>query len=471
MTVEHSRPFDGQGDATPAGSAGARLLRLAAVVPLAFLALFIGLYGLMVFASGFTRDYYDSDPAVFVVIGIILMVVAALLAGSTYFIATNGRHTRGWLAITTGAVVLAVTPLVLLIAGALRGGASLFDAIVRNVRQYVDVLDWGGTFGRAIVVIVVLLGLGSATAYLVSRRPIWLELFRRSPHVFVGLLTVTGLAVFGVWALSTETESDTSPQTSGGTERSEAVPTVAIVPTAEMTDRSQQGSGILAFTDADREAAVELALGSQQVRQLVGDGQIRSAEPVQWHSGPEPVGSAVTLELARPATIDGKWVSIDGSSQGQFSYDSDAYRAEYENVTELLVFVDLREGVVAGVEPGPTSGYHTAGLLEWVRVAVQRVLLELLPPLWINIMMVLSAVGVLGAIIWLSRLPASSPELWLAVTTVCSLTFFLVFLQTGGTVAPMIGYPLQIVVGALTLWAAMIYVTGRGASLTNRPGV
>jgi hypothetical protein len=88
---------------------------------------------------------------------------------------------------------------------------------------------------------------------------------------------------------------------------------------------------------------------------LVG-GQVASPdEAVAWTDADgRVIGGVVTFTLPAATSLEGNWLGMrwqqDAAPGG--AYESLPFRANFANVSEVRVFVDLDAGVVAGVKPG-----------------------------------------------------------------------------------------------------------------------
>ncbi len=132
----------------------------------------------------------------------------------------------------------------------------------------------------------------------------------------------------------------------------EASPDLTPIP----VNGTQLDEGFTPALSTNEEAAVkDLAVADEAFKKLLGDRKFEIGEVAVWHqSNGRVIGGVVDVVLAEPGTISGTWVSKKGfeNPDGDFSYETVAYEATWEDVDLINVFVDLASKRVVKIRPG-----------------------------------------------------------------------------------------------------------------------
>ena len=126
-------------------------------------------------------------------------------------------------------------------------------------------------------------------------------------------------------------------------------------PTAQVGQRVQTVE-IPQLTEEERAQVVSIATGDEQVQRLLDGRQYSVTSVGVWHTRSlEKIGGGVIFTLADPATLEGDWPTIEYNDREDTGprYESHLMHLVFKEVQQLAILVDLQEGQVVQILPGP----------------------------------------------------------------------------------------------------------------------
>jgi hypothetical protein len=110
------------------------------------------------------------------------------------------------------------------------------------------------------------------------------------------------------------------------------------------------------LTEEERARVVSIATGDEQLQRLLDGCQYSITSVGVWRTRSlEKIGGGVILTLADPATLEGDWPIIEYNDREDTwpLYKSHLVPLVYTEVEQLAILVDLQEGQVVQILPGP----------------------------------------------------------------------------------------------------------------------
>lgn len=129
------------------------------------------------------------------------------------------------------------------------------------------------------------------------------------------------------------------------------------------TAASQPGQNAISrsvpsLSAVQQQQAASLVQSDPRVKRLTQGVSTQVKDVVVWtKTSGEVIGALVTVNFSRPVTVSGQWMSLtyDQSEKSIPPYVSTSYEVTYNNVTGLLIDVDLERQQIVSVDPSRGS--------------------------------------------------------------------------------------------------------------------
>ncbi len=133
------------------------------------------------------------------------------------------------------------------------------------------------------------------------------------------------------------------------------LPSYAPSPRPEIVlDRKLLDGSVPSLTLRERQEARLLVINDKYFRALIQHVPYQTVSEVPWTSSRgNSIGAAVTVTLRRNSNLSGTWptLSYDCNEVEPALYTISSYTAKEENVSSLIVLVDLERKQIASIDP------------------------------------------------------------------------------------------------------------------------